>query len=207
MRDGMTQLDPAARDPRMVAPAHFQRRLGGQRLPGFGQLGLARIDVACRKISACARAPARQGRARPAVGRGAVSLFRLLLRAFELGEGAGQVEVTAALFHTRGMKINTALLLIACICAAWRLRYRGPAACSAAACPGPDQSRRRRGRCQAPTPATSLTKPVTANWRDAAQTSGAWTYAAEPGGSAVRFGLPGAAPLLVIRCERGRLPC
>ncbi len=49
-----------------------------------------------------------------------------------------------------------------------------------------------------------MSKPVTAGWRDAAQTPGAWTYATEPGGSAARFGLPGAAPLLVLRCDRAR---
>lgn len=49
-----------------------------------------------------------------------------------------------------------------------------------------------------------MTKPVSAGWRDAPQTPGTWTYSAEPGGSAVRFGQPGVAPQLVIRCERGR---
>ena len=55
----------------------------------------------------------------------------------------------------------------------------------------------------APAPAPSA-KPAPAGWRDAAQTPGAWTYAAESGGSAARFGVPGAAPLLVMRCDRTR---
>jgi hypothetical protein len=49
-----------------------------------------------------------------------------------------------------------------------------------------------------------MTRPVAAGWRDAPQTPGVWTYAAEPGGSAVRFGRPGTAPLLVMRCDRAR---
>jgi hypothetical protein len=49
-----------------------------------------------------------------------------------------------------------------------------------------------------------MIKPVSAGWREAPQTPGGWTYSAEPGGSAVRFGQPDAAPQLVIRCERGR---
>ncbi len=42
------------------------------------------------------------------------------------------------------------------------------------------------------------------DWRDLPQTPGAWTYAAEPGGSAARFGLPGALPLVVLRCDKVR---
>jgi hypothetical protein len=57
---------------------------------------------------------------------------------------------------------------------------------------------------QPPAPAPPLTRPVAAGWRDAAQTPGAWTFAQEASGSAARFGLPGAAPLLVMRCERAR---
>jgi hypothetical protein len=43
-----------------------------------------------------------------------------------------------------------------------------------------------------------------ANWRDLPQTPGSWTYSAESTGSAVRFGQPGAAPLLVLHCDRSR---
>jgi hypothetical protein len=43
-----------------------------------------------------------------------------------------------------------------------------------------------------------------AGWRDLPQTPGRWTYAADSTGSAVRFGQPGAAPLLVLRCDRSR---
>ena len=46
MRDSMRQLDPAARNPWMIATTHFQRRIGGYRLPRFDQLGFTRIDVA-----------------------------------------------------------------------------------------------------------------------------------------------------------------
>ncbi len=44
----------------------------------------------------------------------------------------------------------------------------------------------------------------TANWRDLPLTQGNWTYSADNTGSAVRFGQPGAAPLLVVRCDRTR---
>jgi hypothetical protein len=102
------------------------------------------------------------------------------------------------------MKINTALLLIASFALLGGCATVAPPRAVPLPAPAPKPQSPPPRPVQAPTPATPLTKPVTANWRDAAQTSGAWTYAAEPGGSAVRFGLPGAAPLLVIRCERGR---
>ncbi|MBX9884495.1 MAG: hypothetical protein K2X68_05945, partial [Novosphingobium sp.] len=43
-----------------------------------------------------------------------------------------------------------------------------------------------------------------ASWRDLPQTPGSWTYSADSTGSAVRFGQPGAAPLLIMRCDRSR---
>ena len=46
MRDCVRQLDPPARNPRMITPAHLELRIGGQGLPGLGQLGLERIDMA-----------------------------------------------------------------------------------------------------------------------------------------------------------------
>ena len=42
------------------------------------------------------------------------------------------------------------------------------------------------------------------NWRDLPQTPGSWTYTAESTGSAVRFGQPGAGPLILMRCDRSR---
>jgi hypothetical protein len=59
-------------------------------------------------------------------------------------------------------------------------------------------------RPSVPQPRTSAESSRAVSWRDAAQTPGSWTYRADPGGSAARFGLPGAAPLLVMRCDKGR---
>ena len=47
--------------------------------------------------------------------------------------------------------------------------------------------------------------PRTTDWRDLAQTPGTWRYESLAGvGSAARFGTAGAAPLLVLRCDRAR---
>jgi hypothetical protein len=90
------------------------------------------------------------------------------------------------------MKINSALLLLASIVL---LSGSAPAQTPADL---PAQS-------PMPTaPAAPIARPVAPDWRDAPQTPGAWTYAAEPGGSAARFGLPGALPLVVLRCDRVR---
>lgn len=114
------------------------------------------------------------------------------------------------------MKINTALLMLASFvllrgCAvvppppvqqrpapapkpAFGPQQRPPApAPIAAAMPAP-----------IPAPPTPGARPAAAGWRDAPQTPGDWTYSAETGGSAARFGQPGAAPLVVIRCDRTR---
>lgn len=49
-----------------------------------------------------------------------------------------------------------------------------------------------------------MTKPASQLWRDAPQTPGAWTYAAQAGGSTIRFGMAGAPHQLAIRCDRTR---
>jgi hypothetical protein len=43
--------------------------------------------------------------------------------------------------------------------------------------------------------------PASSDWRDWPVTPGGWSYAAEPGGSAARFG-PSGAPLFIARCDR-----
>lgn len=53
-------------------------------------------------------------------------------------------------------------------------------------------------------PPISAPRADAAGWRDLPQTPGRWTYGADSSGSAVRFGQPGAAPLLVLRCDRSR---
>lgn len=55
-----------------------------------------------------------------------------------------------------------------------------------------------------PPPMPPAPMPTVANWRDLPQTPGLWTYGAEPAGSAVRFGQPGAGSLVVLRCDRSR---
>jgi DNA-binding transcriptional LysR family regulator len=41
-----------------------------------------------------------------------------------------------------------------------------------------------------------------ADWRDAPQTPGVWTWALVSGRSTASFGLPGAAPFAVLSCDR-----
>jgi len=130
------------------------------------------------------------------------------MRTFDLpDEFAELLEVTAALFHTRGMKINRTALMIASV-----LSFAG---CTQAP---PQPSPAPRGGtpppASKPVPPAPLPRPVSppplppradaTNWRDLPQTPGSWTYTAENTGSAVRFGQPGAGPLLVMRCDRSR---
>lgn len=58
-------------------------------------------------------------------------------------------------------------------------------------------------RNPAPAPRPQPPAPV-ADWRDAAQTPGTWTYRAEGQGSAALYGTAGTLPLLVLRCDRAR---
>ena len=44
--------------------------------------------------------------------------------------------------------------------------------------------------------------PASADWRDWPVTPGDWSYAATADGSIARFGVPGRAPDLTIRCVR-----
>lgn len=50
-----------------------------------------------------------------------------------------------------------------------------------------------------PAPVLSPPTPVSDDWRDIPQSPGSWSYAAEAGGTAARFGPPGA-PSFVVRC-------
>src|SRR3546814_11669451 len=49
MIQGVRQLDPAARNPGMIATPQFNRRIFGQRLSGLFDLSLARIDSTGRE--------------------------------------------------------------------------------------------------------------------------------------------------------------
>ncbi len=51
-----------------------------------------------------------------------------------------------------------------------------------------------------PRPAPLALPP--ADWRDAPQTPGNWSWAMVAGRSTASFGLPGAAPLAVLSCDR-----
>ncbi len=62
-----------------------------------------------------------------------------------------------------------------------------------------------------PPPVISQPRPVPrpaplplppADWRDAPQTPGTWSWAMVAGRSTASFGLPGAAPLAVLSCDR-----
>lgn len=50
--------------------------------------------------------------------------------------------------------------------------------------------------------ATAMPAPPPADWRDAALTSGTWSYEPGAGGSIASFGLDAAAPLASLRCDR-----
>jgi hypothetical protein len=120
--------------------------------------------------------------------------------------GAGWLEVTAALFHTRGMKVNRMPLLMVPVLGlgscAQAPPQPAPAPRVATPAPPPPQYTPPPPRPAPPRVAAPTTG--TAGWRDLPQTPGRWTYAADSAGSAVRFGPAGAAPLLVLRCDRSR---
>lgn len=98
------------------------------------------------------------------------------------------------------MKINRAhslLLLVSALagCVAERVVPPAPPAPTPRPVPPP-------ARPETPRPAPALAPaPASANWRDAPQTPGTWSYQAEAGGSVARFGTLGAAPLLAMRCD------
>lgn len=133
--------------------------------------------------------------------------------------GAGWVEVTAALFHTRGMKINCALRLLIPVmllhgCAdaplptqqQARIKAQTKAVRQPNTTPAPQPYYLPSQTAQAPaaTYTASSQKPASTAWRDAPATRGVWTYAPGSSGSAARYGAAGAAALVVIRCDRTR---
>lgn len=130
------------------------------------------------------------------------------MRSFDLPDvGAELLEVTAALFHTRGMKINLAALLIAPVLALGGCTVvppqPTPATQGGSASPRPKPPIPTAQPRPAPPPPSAL-RTDAANWRDLPQTPGSWTYSTEPTGSAVRFSQPGAGLLVVMRCDRTR---
>ena len=100
------------------------------------------------------------------------------------------------------MKINSAFLLVASFVLLRGCAATPPPPVRQLPAPAPRPSAIPSQR--APAPAAPLSKPVAAGWRDTPQTPGAWTYTQEASGSAARFGQPGAAPLLLLRCDRTR---
>ncbi|MBC2667398.1 hypothetical protein H7F51_17910, partial [Novosphingobium flavum] len=44
--------------------------------------------------------------------------------------------------------------------------------------------------------------PAPADWRDAPQTRGSWSWAAEGGRSVARYGVAGSAPVAMLACDR-----
>lgn len=102
------------------------------------------------------------------------------------------------------MKINLTALLIAPILAiagCTEPPQPAPAPRGGTAAPAPRPQPVPQPR---PAPAPPAPRAGAASWRDLPQTPGSWTYSAEGTGSAIRFGQPGAAPLLVVRCDRTR---
>lgn len=106
------------------------------------------------------------------------------------------------------MKINHAALLIASVLALGGCTVVPPQPSPAAQGGTPSvQPKPQPLPTPAPRPAPPPPQPAPradASWRDLQQTSGAWTYAAEPTGSVVRFGQPGAGSQVLIRCDRSR---
>ncbi len=132
------------------------------------------------------------------------------MRTFDLPEECAEfLEVTAALFHTRGMKINLAALLIPSVLALGGCTVvppqNAPASQGGTASPQPKPQLPAPAPRPAPPPSPApAPRADAASWRDLPQTPGVWTYAAEPGGSVVRFGQPGAGSSVLIRCDRAR---
>lgn len=105
------------------------------------------------------------------------------------------------------MKINLAVPLIASVLALGGCTVvppqPAPAAQGGAAAQQPKPQLPVPQPRPAPPPAPSP-RADAGSWRDLPQTPGIWTYAAEPTGSVVRFGQPGAGSLILIRCNRKR---
>ena len=59
-------------------------------------------------------------------------------------------------------------------------------------------------RAPAQTPAPPPPSAPPANWMDAAQTPGDWSWRQTSGGSQALFGAPGMAPVLVLQCSRAQ---
>ncbi len=55
-----------------------------------------------------------------------------------------------------------------------------------------------------PSPRPVPPPPSPADWRDAPQTAGDWRWGMVGGRSMASFGLPGAAPLVTLTCERDK---
>ncbi len=144
------------------------------------------------------------------------------MRIFDLppdlgGVGAERLEVTATLFHTRGMKINWPAPLIA-PALVLALAVAGctgsppqpaPAMRSPAATPPrpqlpSPQPLPAQPAPALPAPALPAPRAAASGWRDLPQTPGSWTYSADSSGSVARFGQPGAGALVALRCDRGR---
>jgi hypothetical protein len=100
------------------------------------------------------------------------------------------------------MKINTALLLLASLVLLSSCAAVPPSSVQQQPAPKPHYLPPKSQ--QTPRPVASMTSPGPADWRDAPQSPGAWSYLQEVSGSAARFGEGLAAPLLVLRCDRTR---
>lgn len=79
------------------------------------------------------------------------------------------------------------------------LATAGLSACAPAPQPLPAPAPRPVPR---PAPAPLPAAPAPADWRDLPQAPGTWSY---DGAGTARFGQPGLAPALVLRCDRARL--
>jgi len=105
------------------------------------------------------------------------------------------------------MKINRMALLLAGITGLGGCSSAPPPAAQGTPQGAPAAAPRSDHLPPAPRPAPPpqpAPRVAVSGWRDLPATPGSWTYAAEGTGSAARFGQPGAAPLLVLRCDRTR---
>ncbi len=187
----------------MIAPAHLECGILGQRLAGLGQFHLARKDQ-----------PGEHQRLRPrAAFREAArhqQLVEAQFRAGAFGLGGGHllsqtvtgpagVAASPASFHRDAMKANRVAPLAQTALAASLLLFTASCSGRREAVPAPLPSPAPRPAPPSPPPPQP---PQAIDWRDMPQTPGTWRWSMEGSRSVARFGGPDAAGALVLSCNR-----
>ena len=84
---------------------------------------------------------------------------------------------------------------LALVCAGAALLFAG-------SCAAPQKVAVPPAPAPAPRPSPAPLPPPPADWRDAPQTAGDWRWGLVDGRSTASYGLPGAAPLVTLTCDR-----